>query len=90
MFEGDAQLIVKEVNSEDPYASKCGHFVEGIKSLFKGFKTTSFFCVIIKANNVAHRLAKMATTHVTDNTWLENAPSDICNIVQREESISSL
>ena len=84
-YEGDVQVIVNEVN-EGPCMSKYGHFVEGIKMELRSLESAKFTYVKWEANNVAHRLAKMATTHATEDTWLEIAPLEICGIVRREES----
>jgi hypothetical protein len=38
-----------------------------------------------EVNFAAHRLAKMATAHVIDQSWLESVPPDVYGIVGREE-----
>ena len=83
-------MIVNEINKEDPCTSKYGHFVEGIKSEMRSLETASFLHVKREGNTVAHRLAKMATTHAAKNTWLENVPPDIYGIVRGEEIIPFL
>jgi hypothetical protein len=44
----------------------------------------SFNYVAREANNDAHVLAKLATTHVIDSTWVEETPPGICGIIRRE------
>ena len=90
IFEGDAQVIVKEMNKESPCTSKYEYFVEGIKTERRVLESTMFTYVRREANTVAHTLAKMANTRATDNTWLEFVPPDIYGIVRREESFPSL
>lgn len=66
----DAQTIVKEVNREGLCTNSYGHFVEGIQSEMRAFETAQFIHVNKEANNIAHRLAKLAITHVINATWL--------------------
>jgi hypothetical protein len=70
IFEGDAQVIVMEVNREGLCTTRYGQFVEGIQSVLNGFESVYFTHVMREANNVAHRLSKLATTHAIDSTWL--------------------
>ncbi|XP_059441722.1 uncharacterized protein LOC132174026 [Corylus avellana] len=90
IFKGDAQTIVKEVNKEGPCLSKYGLLVEGIQGEMRTFETAQFNFVRREANKAAHRLAKLATTHVTDATWLDSVPPEVCCIVRGEANISSL
>jgi hypothetical protein len=50
-------------------------------------ENASFSHVLRDANNVAHVLAKLATTHVTDSTWLGDTPPSISDIVRREQHL---
>jgi hypothetical protein len=83
-------VIVTEVNREGPCTTRYGHFLEGIQFVMNGFESVYFTHVTREANNVAHWLAKLATTHAIDSTWLENARLEICCIIRREIPIPSL
>jgi hypothetical protein len=86
IFEGDAQTIVKEVNSESPCTSLHGQFVEGIQSKMKALEEVQFNYVKRGANNVAHWLAKLATTLVTDETWMDSVPPVICVLFEGKKT----
>jgi hypothetical protein len=82
--EGDAQKILQDVNEEGPYTSRYGNTIEGIQSEMRKFEYVCFSHVVREANFAAHRLAKMATAHVIDQSWLESVPPDVYGIVGRE------
>jgi hypothetical protein len=42
IFEGDAQVIVMEVNREGLYTTRYGQFMEGIQSVLNGFESVYF------------------------------------------------
>lgn len=64
-----------------------GHYIEGIKHELCGFGKASFNHVCRDANNAAHVLAKLAATHVTMSTWLEDIPPNLGDIVRREQPL---
>jgi hypothetical protein len=59
------------VNHPSPYQSSYGHIVEGIQAELRTIHMVSFNYVAREANNDAHVLTKLATTHVIDSTWVE-------------------
>ena len=90
IFEGDALKIVNDVNSEGPCTSMHGHFVKGIQAEMQAFEKVYFNYVRRDANNAAHRLAKLATAYVMDETWLEFVPPIVRDIARGEENIPSV
>jgi ribonuclease HI len=90
--EGDAQKIIQDVNEEGPCTSRYGNVIEGIKSEMRKFEYVCFSHVVREANSAAHQLAKMATAHVIDQSWLAPVPPDVdvYGIVRREEYIPPL
>ena len=90
IFEGDALNIVNDVNSEGPCTSMHGHFVKGIQAEMQAFEKVYFNYVRRDANNAAHRLAKLATAYVMDETWLEFVPPIVRDIARGEENIPSV
>jgi hypothetical protein len=75
------------------YKNIPGQFVAGIQAELKTFEKVHFNFVRREANTVAHRLAKLATAHVsdvTDEIWLDFVPPVIGDIVRGEENILSL
>ena len=57
--------------------------MEGIQTELHSLEMVEFNYVAREANNDAHVLAKLATTHVMDSTWLEETPPGICGIIRR-------
>ncbi|XP_041027052.1 uncharacterized protein LOC121267270 [Juglans microcarpa x Juglans regia] len=58
IFEGDAQLVVEAVNSEDEDLFARGHIIEDIKTVFKGRSAWKVKFIRREENGVAHLLAK--------------------------------
>ncbi|XP_059441827.1 uncharacterized protein LOC132174149 [Corylus avellana] len=87
LFEGDAMQVIKMIDSKGPCFSSYGQFIEGIKLELRGVENARFLHVLRDANNAAHVLAKLASTHVIFSTWLGNTPSSIGDIVRREQSL---
>jgi ribonuclease HI len=88
IFEGDALNVIREVNSNPPYLSKSGHFIEGIKQEVLNLNSYSFVHVSRALNEAAHTLAKSAAINFCDDVWLEEVPLCIVDIVSREQRSS--
>jgi ribonuclease HI len=84
ILEGDAKQVVDDVNSRSPKQDVSGLFVEGIKMEMQELRGVSIAHVNREANNVAHLLAKEASTLEMDGVWLEECPNFILNAVLRE------
>jgi ribonuclease HI len=85
IFEGDALNVIREINSNPPYSSKHGHFIEGINQEVLKLNSYSFVHVPRDLNEAAHSLAKSASFNFCDDVWPEEAPSCIIDIVSREQ-----
>jgi hypothetical protein len=90
IFEGDALNVIREVNSNLPYLSRSGHFIEGIKPEVLYLISYSFVHMSRALNEAAHTLAKSAVINFCNDVWLEDILSciDIFDIVTREQRIS--
>jgi hypothetical protein len=86
MLEGDVKQVVNDVNSRTPNHDVAGHFVEGIIMEMQGLRQVSISHVGRDANNVAHLLAKEASSKEMDFVWLEDCPNFILPVVLREIS----
>lgn len=84
IMEGDAKQVVDDVNSRIPKHDVSGHFVEGIIMKMQGLWGISISHVSRDANNVAHQLAKEASTKEVDCVWLKECPNFLLNVVLRE------
>jgi ribonuclease HI len=87
ILEGDAMNVIKAIEAEGPCLSNYGHLIECIKRELQQLENASFIHVLRDANNAAHSLAKLATTHVTMSTWLGDVPPSIGDIVRRDKSL---
>jgi ribonuclease HI len=84
ILEWDAKQVVDDVNSRSPKYDGSGRFVEGIIMEMQGLQRVSISHVSREANNIAHLLAKEASTKEMDCVWLEECPTFILNAVLRE------
>jgi hypothetical protein len=87
IMEGDALNVVKEINSNPPYLSRLGHFVEAIKRELHFFQSIHFVYAPRELNYAAHGLAKEASGFCLDRVWLEETPSCISDVVLREQIV---
>jgi hypothetical protein len=78
--------VVHDVNSVTSNLNAASHFVEGIKVKLQGLRYASMAHVGREAKNVAHCLAKEASTNRIDSVWLEEIPSFILYVVLRKSS----
>jgi ribonuclease HI len=69
IFEGDAMQVIKAIEMNGQCMSSYGHMIECIREELRNLENASFTHVRREANNAAHTLAKLATTHVTLSTW---------------------
>jgi ribonuclease HI len=83
VFEGDALRVVQAINDTYSRQSCFGHFVEGIKMELQSLEQGVFTHVAREANGDAHVLAKLATNHIIDSTWVEVPPLGICGVFRR-------
>jgi ribonuclease HI len=66
IFEGDAAQVINEINSEPPYSSRIGHFLENIHQEKGWFGSVTFSFIPRECNFVAHNLAKEASNNYVD------------------------
>jgi ribonuclease HI len=87
ILEGDALQVITAIGEEGPCFNSFGHLIECIHHEQCELERVRFIHVRREANNAAHLLAQLATTHVTLSTWLGNAPPSVGDIVRREQSL---
>ena len=63
-FEGDLDIIFKELTSSEPSLALHGHLIQDVKFLASFFNCISFAHIRRQGNNVAHALAR----------WVFNSP----------------
>jgi hypothetical protein len=89
VFEGDAQTVIKEIDSQPPHLSRIGHFIESIASVRQQCRNSNFVYVHRSINGAAHVLACEAAFSNVNETWLEDTPRSIAHIVTKESIIRS-
>jgi ribonuclease HI len=78
-FEGDAQTVIKEIDSQPPHLSRIGHFIESIAFVRQQCRNFSFVYVHRSNNGVAYFLACEAAFSNVNETWLEDTPRSIAH-----------
>jgi ribonuclease HI len=84
VFQGDAQAVIKETDSQPLHLSRIGHFIESITLERQQCRKSNFVYVHWSKNGAAHILACEATFGNVNETWLEDIPRNIAHIVTRE------
>jgi len=84
VFEGDAQTVIKEIDSQPPHLSRIGHFIESIASVRQQCRNSNFVYVHRSINGAAHVLACEAAFSNVNETWLEDTLRSIAHIVTKE------
>lgn len=78
--------IVQEINAKNAPMIRSGHPVKGIQQEMNSFRSRSIVHVKRDANVAAYTVAREVVNHVLDFVWLEDIPSSICGIVNRESN----
>jgi hypothetical protein len=89
-LEGDAKIIVDALNSDERILSRYGHLVEDTRSILQSFPSWKCDFVHREANEAAHRLAKAATTYISDRMRWNYTPYCISDIILVERTTLSL
>ncbi|XP_059436709.1 uncharacterized protein LOC132169743 [Corylus avellana] len=89
ILEGDAKQVVDAIVSKGNCWSRFGHLVEDTRTVLLAF--TEWKCVHINrtANNVVHKLAKMATSDIIDRTWTLCIPDCIRDVILMKQLVPS-
>ena len=80
IIEGDADVIIKAINSGGFSSSSFGHISKDIKLLSSAFHKVSYSHTCRQGNRVAHRLARMACNFSSFQVWMEDVPPDVASV----------
>ena len=83
-FEGDAELVVKCLQSGSVSNALVGHLAKDFMSIRGYFQSSSIIHVRRQGNKVAHALAGDARFSFPFRAWMEEVPSNIFNFVVRD------
>ena len=75
ILEGDSEIAIRAMNSDDYMAAPFGHLIADIKALAPHFRSLVFCHTRWLGNRVAHRLARAACNFSSSFcTWIEEVP----------------
>ena len=80
IIEGDADVIIKAINSGGFLSSSFGHIIRDMKLLSSAFHNVSYNHTRRQGNRVAHRLARMACNFSPFQVWMEDVPPDVASV----------
>ena len=78
IIEGDADVIIRAINSGGFSSSSFGHIIRDIKLLSSAFHEVSYSHTHRQGNRVAHRLTRMAYNFSPFQIWMEDISPDFC------------
>ncbi|XP_042954569.1 uncharacterized protein LOC122290978 [Carya illinoinensis] len=87
VFEGDAQIIVQAVNSDEVISADYGVLVYDARSMLRTWPQWQVVFVHKEANYAAHQLAKLALDYENEKIWMEDGPVQVMSTVQLEQSM---
>ena len=83
-FEGDAELVVKCLQSRSVSNALAGHLAKDFMSIRGYFQSSSIIHVRRQGNYVAHALARDARFSIPLRVWMEEVPSNIFSFVVKD------
>ena len=83
-FEGDAELVVKCLQSGSVLNALTGHLVKDFMSIRGYFQSSSIIHVRRQDNNIAHALARNARFSFPLRVWMEEVPPNIFSFVVKD------
>ncbi|KMS97072.1 hypothetical protein BVRB_7g179330 [Beta vulgaris subsp. vulgaris] len=81
VLESDAQVIINAINSRLQRRGDIQAMLEDVLNLVPSFETIKFSFCYRECNEIAHRLAKWATSNFCDEVWLVGGPSWIADLI---------
>jgi ribonuclease HI len=88
--EGDSLQVIKGICDPDSPFVCIGHYVETIRQKASEFSSCSWVHCCREANDVAHVLARQASSKCLSFCWVEEIPSFISVVSHRDFSVSRL
>ena len=89
ILEGDAKLVVDELNSNQSKGCQFGHLIEDTRHVLQLF--SKWMCVFTKrvANEAVHQLAKRATLNIGDGIRRSQVSYCNSNVLMEHLALSS-
>ncbi|XP_075640585.1 uncharacterized protein LOC142612370 [Castanea sativa] len=80
-FEGDSEVVIKALKSEDIFCFSFGHIVRDTLVCVNSLRSFSFAHIVRQGNFVAYALAQRTRLSFPLLVWMEDVPSDIDSFV---------
>lgn len=74
-------MVVKATNTKEKIWTEYGNIIDGTKRLLFGSSHWSVKFIYREANNIAHKLAKLAFTFSKEKVRIEDGPIHITNSI---------
>ena len=78
ILEGDSEVIIKVLCSEDESFASYGHLIAEAKVLTDSFSCVRFSHIRRQGNSIAHNLTRYVSGFLV---WMEDVPSHINNVL---------
>jgi ribonuclease HI len=82
ILEGDAEVVVKGVNSKERLRNRYGHIIQGTWTVLRTIPKWTYQHVNRKANTAAHTMTHLAIKTFLERTWVGDMLSCICDIIE--------
>ncbi|KAG7965392.1 hypothetical protein I3843_09G221100 [Carya illinoinensis] len=90
VFEGDTKLVVDAVKNSTPDFASHGQLVEDLKHELKTHPNWKLFFTSRGNNKVAHELARLAFSCVTETVWIEEGPAVVSSLISSDKPCVSV
>ena len=77
IVEGDSELIISAIQSEEESFTSYGHLISSIKQSLGSFSCISFSHTRRSSNSLAHNLAQYARHIDALTVWMEDVPPQL-------------
>ena len=81
IVEGDSEVVISALRSEEESLSSFGHLVSSIKHYLVSCNCVSFFHIRRSRNSVAHFLANHTKTIDGVSVWMEDVPPQVADVL---------
>ncbi|XP_042952198.1 uncharacterized protein LOC122289281 [Carya illinoinensis] len=89
VFKGDARLVVDAVKNSSPDFAWHGQLVEDLKNELAIHPSWNLSFTSRGNNKVAHELARLAYSVVTETVWIEEGPDVVSSLISDDKLCSS-
>ena len=81
IVEGDSELIISALQSEEKSFTSFGHLISSVKQSLEVFSCISFSHTHRSGNSLAHNLAQYARRIDAFTVWMEDVPPQLHHVL---------